>query len=232
MGKATKCTPILSGVKNQDGPAIRALTLSRFVMRLLQSMSAEEFVATYPFLYTPTLPANSTIKADLEYISNHWPDLNYDPWEESCALGHFFNLIITQEALSMGAKLARQLNDPGAADWYELQVSEVKEYLRQFWSEEDEYIKSAVDHQRGVEWKTKNLDSAVLIGVLFSNSLEDDDPYSIGRSQCHTIINNSIRQGNVDVHCPECIFRAKVAHQPGGILALFRSLRRRYLRWQ
>lgn len=149
-------------------------------MHVLQSISAEEFVAKYPFLYTPSLPAKSTIKADLEYISNHWPDLNYDPWEESCALGHFFNLILTREALLIGAKLALYLNDHGAAEWYELQLSEVSDYLEGFWDQEDGYIKSAIDHQRGVEWKTKNLDSAVLISVLFANSSVLDDPYSIG----------------------------------------------------
>src|SRR5271155_853818 len=161
-------------------------------MHLLQSMSAEEFVAIFPFLYNPSLPANSTIKADLEYISNHWPDFNYDTWEESGAMGHFFNLILTKEALATGGRLARHLNDPVAAQWYELQLPEVTEYLERFWYEKDGYIKSSIDHQRGVEWKTKNLDSAVLISVLFANSSRDEDPYSISSPLQLTHVNGSI----------------------------------------
>src|SRR5271155_5845976 len=193
-------------------------------MHLIQSMSAEEFEATYPFLYTPSLPANSTIKADLEYISNHWPDFNYDPWEESGAMGHFFNLILTREALATGGKLARHLNDPGAAEWYEMQLSEVKDYLERFWHEGDGYIKSSIDHQRGVEWKRKNLDSAVLISVLFANSSRDDDPYSISATLQLARVNGSIRPSNVDVCRTECLFRSKVADQPRRVLAMFRSL--------
>jgi GH15 family glucan-1,4-alpha-glucosidase len=187
-------------------------------------MSAEEFVAAYPFLYTPSLPANSTIKADLEYISNHWPDFSYDPWEESGDMGHFFNLVITREALATGGKLARHLNDLGAAEWYELQLSEVTDYLERFWHEGDGYIKSSIDHQRGVEWKTKNLDSAVLISVLFANSSMDEDPYSISAPLYITGANGSIRPRNVHVRCTECLFRSEMADQPWRVLALFRSL--------
>jgi glucoamylase len=160
-------------------------------MHLLKSTSADEFLNSYPFLYAASLPANSTIKADLEYISNHWSDYNYDPWEESYAEGHFFNIIMTREALRVGAKLARQLNDHGAADWYELQVSGMNEFAGRFWHEEDGYIKSCIRHERGVEWKIKHLDSAVLIAVLFGNSSIEDDPYSIGPYPCLATTDNS-----------------------------------------
>lgn len=148
-------------------------------MNLLDTTSVEEFKSTYAYLYEFSLPANSTIKADLEYISNHWTELSYDPWEESYAYGQFFNTIAFREALSLGARLARKLGDDGAADWYDLQLTEVKEFLHDFWDANDGYIKSSIGHQSGVEWKTKNLDTSVLIAVLFANSSTDSDPYSI-----------------------------------------------------
>ena len=155
------------------------MTLSRFAINLLETMSVEEFKSKYSYLYESILPANSTIKADLEYISNHWTGLSYDPWEESYAYGQFFNTIAFREALSIGAKLARRLGDDGAAEWYELQLDEVMEYLDDFWDSNDGYIKSSIGHQSGVEWKKKNLDTSVLIAVLFANSSTDSDPYSL-----------------------------------------------------
>jgi glucoamylase len=163
----------------QDGPALRALTLSRFALHLLETMSVKEFNAEYSHLYESRMPADSVIKADLEYISHHWPDLSYDPWEESYAYGHLFNTMAAREALTLGAQLARKLDDGGAADWYELQLPEINEFLDEFWDPRDGWIKSSIKHERGVEWKTSNLDTAVLIAVLFSNSTDHTDPYPI-----------------------------------------------------
>jgi glucoamylase len=148
-------------------------------MNLLEEISVEEFKSKYAYLYESFLPSNSTIKADLEYISNHWTELSYDPWEESYAYGQFFNTIALREALSIGAKLARKLGDDGAAEWYELQLTEIKGYLDEFWDSNDGYIKSSIGHQHGVEWKKKNLDTSVLIAVLFANSSSASDPYSL-----------------------------------------------------
>ena len=142
-------------------------------------MSVEEFKSEYAYLYESSLPTNSTIKADLEYISNHWMELSYDPWEELYAYGQFFNTIAFREALALGGKLARKLGDDGAADWYELQLTEVGEFLDGFWDSNDGYIKSSIGHQSGVEWKKKNLDTSVLIAVLFANSSIEADPYSL-----------------------------------------------------
>jgi glucoamylase len=163
----------------QDGPALRALTLSRFALHLLETLSVEEFNAEFNHLYEARMPADSVIKADLEYISHHWSDLSYDPWEESYAYGHLFNMMAAREALTLGAQLARKLGDGGAADWYELQLPEINEFLDEFWDRSDGWIKSSIKHQRGVEWKTSQLDTAVLIAVLFSNSTDDTDPYPI-----------------------------------------------------
>jgi hypothetical protein len=223
LGKTSKCTSLAPPVKDQDGPALRALTLSRFAMNLLETMSVEEFTSKYAYLYESFLPPNSTIKADLEYISNHWTELSYDPWEESYAYGQFFNTIAFREALSIGAKLARKLGDDGAAEWYELQLTEVIEYLDDFWDPNDEYIKSSIGHQSGVEWKNKNLDTSVLIAILFANSSSKSDPYSLCTPSFDEA-NTSFRQSNVDVCRIERLFRGNIYYQSRRILTLFRSL--------
>jgi glucoamylase len=112
----------------------------------------------------------SVIKSDLEYISGHWSDLSFDPWEESFAWGHFFNLVAMREGLKYGIQLARRLDDFGAVKWYLSQYDRIQDHLQTFWSVEDGYIKSSIGHVGGVPWKKKNLDSAILIAVLLANS--------------------------------------------------------------
>jgi hypothetical protein len=155
------------------------MTLSRLAFKLLETIAVDQFRSEFAFLYQPYPRNNSTIKADLEYISWHWPELSFDPWEESFAYGHFFNTMAFREALTFGSKLARYLDDEAAATWYDSQLSEVKSFLEDFWDAKDRYIKSTINHKSGVEWKTKNLDTAVLIAVLFANSTVEDDPFSI-----------------------------------------------------
>ena len=142
-------------------------------------MSAQDFKANYSFLYEAALPAESTIKADLEYITYHWADLSYDPWEESNGYGQFFNTISFREALQYGHELANALGDSGADDWYQLHLSEVNNFLEDFWDAKAGYIKSTIGHQNGVEWKKKHLDSSVLIAVLLASRTAPDDPYSL-----------------------------------------------------
>ena len=142
-------------------------------------MSVEDFKSKYSFLYDSVLPPNSTVKNDLEYVSNHWTEYSYDPWEECYGSGQFFNSIAFREALSSGAKLAEKLGDKGAAEWYRLQLSDVDEFLESFWDPEVGYIRSTVGHSGGVEWKIKHLDSSILVAVVFANSSSPDDPYSI-----------------------------------------------------
>ena len=143
-------------------------------------MSAEDFKSTYPYLYDPNLSGNSVIKADLEYISHYWHELSFDPWEESYAYGHFFNLVAMREALVAGIALSRKLDDPLAADWYQTHVDEMNNHLQEFWSTEDRFIKSTLGHERGVEWKTKNLDTAVITASLLANSTPSGDISSLG----------------------------------------------------
>ena len=180
MGTTPECTGFFHCTAHfKDGPALRAMTLSRFALHLLDSISVQEFKRDYSLLYEAGMAANSTIKADLEYTSHHWNDRSYDLWEEAYASGQFFNTMAFREALTLGAQLARKLDDAEAAELYELQLSEINEFLHNFWDAKDGWIKSTIKHERGVEWKIKHLDASVLIAVMFSNSTDENYPYSI-----------------------------------------------------
>jgi glucoamylase len=149
-----------------DGPALRASVLSRWAMSLLDR-GEEDFVRAW--LYNPELPANTVIKADLEYVSYRWQTPCFDLWEELKA-DHFYTRIAQWRALTDGAQLATRLGDTGAAAWYASQASLVRASLDSFWNPKKGQIDASLHYQEGVDYKNSGLDIAVILGVLHSSS--------------------------------------------------------------
>jgi glucoamylase len=160
------------GRPQNDGPAIRAYMLTRYANWLLDQ-GKEEFVKTW--LYSARLPANTVIKADLEYISHKWRNANFDLWEETKG-DHFYTHMVQRRALFEGARLALRLNDEWAADWYSKQASEIEKELEKYWSTRKKQINSTRNRVDGVDYKHSNLDMAVILGVLHG---EQDRTFSI-----------------------------------------------------
>jgi glucoamylase len=156
------------GRPQNDGPALRASAL----IRLLKLAVSENWVGVSDLkndLYRAELPARSLVKADLEFVSHHWMDLNFDLWEEVYG-SHFYSLMAQRKALADGIEIAKSFADFGAADYYRRQMNLVNAELEKFWNENDQMI-SATRFSSN-PGKT-NLDSAVILAVLHSNLVED-----------------------------------------------------------
>lgn len=151
------------GRPQNDGPALRALTLIRYA-RLLIKEGKKDFVTKE--LYDSRLPAETVIKADLEFVAHHWRLKCIDIWEEIWG-HHFFTRSAQLASLREGAKLAMELNDAGAAEFYEKQADELEAELKKHWSPERGYYLATVDSNAGPDHqKPTELDTAVLIGAL------------------------------------------------------------------
>lgn len=154
------------GRPQSDGPALRALTLMEFAMQLL-SQGQGDYVKEK--LYDGKLPTRSVIKLDLEYISHHWELPSFDIWEE--ALGdHFYTRIVQARALQIGADFAEKLGDLGASGWYRLQASKIEEVINEHWMPHVGYFAATRNRIGGIDYKSSELDSSVLLGVLQSHS--------------------------------------------------------------
>lgn len=149
------------GRPQNDGPALRAITLIRFARDLL-SDGKWDFVRS---LYDSKIPTASLIKADLEYVSYHWRDSSYDLWEEVRGK-HFYTKIVQRRALLSGADLADQLGDFGAASWYRNQAAQLSGEIDWHWDDFHGYIVETLDRVGGRSDKYSNLDSGVILGVL------------------------------------------------------------------
>lgn len=157
-------TPFLGpwGRPQNDGPALRAIVLVQWAKKLLDQ-GKFEFVKKH--LYSGVLPANTVIKADLEFISWHWADPCFDLWEEVKA-HHFYTKMVQRKALILGAELARRLNDPRAADWYEKQARIVEKSILEHIPAQQDWILPSLNWTEGLNYKSSNLDISVILGIL------------------------------------------------------------------
>jgi glucoamylase len=154
------------GRPQNDGPALRAITATHLAFILLQE-GQTDYVRKV--LYDSTLPTNSLIKADLEYVAYHWKDTSFDLWEEVRA-DHFYTRMVQRRALIQGAQLAHILGDSGAATFYSQQAALISQDLGRFWRADLQSFVPSLNWQEGVNYKNSGIDIAVLLGVLHGDA--------------------------------------------------------------
>ncbi|MGE0616714.1 MAG: glycoside hydrolase family 15 protein [Bacteriovoracia bacterium] len=150
------------GRPQNDGPALRALTLIRTADRLL-ALGRRDQVAKY--LYDGRLPTQSVIKTDLEFVAHHWSDPCFDLWEEVKG-DHYYTRLVQLTALRSGARLAYDMNDRGAASFYDQQAQRVEASLSEFWQAEKGFLGATLRRVEGVDYKSSNLDLSVVLAHL------------------------------------------------------------------
>lgn len=152
------------GRPQNDGPALRAITLVTFAQALIKQKETD-YINSH--LYHPSLDFSTmgVIKRDLEYIAHHWQEPNFDLWEEVYGQ-HFFTLSVQMEALIQGAELATKLNDVQASEFYQLQAEAIKKRLNDFVDKDEKLIHASLLPHPGPQ-KDEQLDSAILLAVLY-----------------------------------------------------------------
>ena len=153
------------GRPQNDGPALRALTLIRFAHTLIEN---NEINYVHAHLYGGGLDpiTMGAIKMDLEYTAHHWQEENFDLWEEIYG-HHFFTRMAQRKALLEGATLARLLNEDSSATFYENQALLIEEQLQHHVN--NKLIQATLPPHAGPQ-KTDELDSAVILAVLLANT--------------------------------------------------------------
>lgn len=164
------------GRPQNDGPAIRALSLMKWRDNLLFRGSP---LAENPELYASSLPANSAIKRDLEYVAHLFYKTepngkgrlleiwerpgDFDVWEEVRG-HHFFTELFQMYALRKGAELSESVGDH-AQDFYNMVADKIESELNYHWDDNRGFIESTIYRDDGIDYKS-GLDSAVIIAVL------------------------------------------------------------------
>ncbi|KAJ3163314.1 glycoside hydrolase 15 protein [Geranomyces variabilis] len=153
------------GRPQNDGPALRALTMIQFAEEYLARGGDEKLLRE--LLY----PAHARwgIKPDLAYVSSPTLGLGlgFDLWEEVKG-HHFYTRMVQHAALVAGQRFAATMGDDDS--WYWADVERARQHLEaalpNHWSRGNGHIIETLNWAGGVDYKVTNLDAATLLAVL------------------------------------------------------------------
>lgn len=145
-----------------DGPALRAATMMRFVAYLNSQGRAQDTARITPILIN-----------DLNYTANHWDEGSFDLWEE--VLGrHFYTLLAQWKALTVAVNAGLPVPPAVVGKWLENRDL-IKDYLvKNFLRPDLNLILPTVGWQGGWQHKHSNLDISVILAFLHSTEDGDD----------------------------------------------------------
>ncbi len=150
------------GRPQNDGPALRAIALIQLADVWFKA-GKENWVRNK--LYDGRWPTQTVIKADLEFVADHWRETCFDLWEEVKGV-HFYSRMAQRRALIDGAWLADRLDDGGAAKYYRAQAALIETELLRHWDPSKGVLVPTIDRDAGIDYKFEGLDASVIIGAL------------------------------------------------------------------
>jgi glucoamylase len=150
------------GRPQNDGPALRAITLCRWAQLLLDENSNDSIVQN---------EIKPVLLDDLAYVRQHWPDKCTDLWEEVRGK-HFYTQMVQRRALLDGAKLLDHIGETSLANDCRGQVPPLEASLAQYFDGNRNYILATLDAAGNGHGKTSQLDAAVVLATLHGETVE------------------------------------------------------------
>lgn len=150
------------GRPQNDGPALRALSLIHFAKILINEGHLDLVKDRF---YSLKLHRGGVIKRDLEFVSHQWRAPSFDLWEEVKG-DHFYTRMVQRRALLEGADFANTMGDRGAAQWYIQQAREIEQDLQNFWDPSRGHFLTTRHWAGGMDYKNSQLDTAFVLGLL------------------------------------------------------------------
>ena len=150
------------GRPQTDGPALSALTFLHFLE------IEQKYAAARPFDSDTIRVMKEALAANLEYTAHHWRDAGFDLWEEVKGQ-HFYNGLAQRRALLSGAQWMQQNGESGTADFYRREAKALTAQLQHFWDANRGYLISTLERIHGLDYKSSNLDTAVVLAALHAD---------------------------------------------------------------
>ena len=151
------------GRVQNDGPAMRSLTLIRYLRS--SGRSTDWYSSNF----------DSLIKMDCEYVAKKVNSPCIDLWEENYGM-HFYNAVAYDKSLEACGKIATSSGDIGAADYYlkQRQISQqnIKKHMN------GDYIIQTYNPIGGSLKKASNMDIAAVLAIIHTDVNPDDVVYA------------------------------------------------------
>lgn len=146
-----------------DGPALRALTVMRWLRRT-ETTLAEEVRAD----------ASTLLRGDLAFTAARWSDNSFDIWEEEEG-HHYYTLRVQAAALADGADWLDGAGEAERAEEYRQTAATILGRLDTFWLPDEGFYRSRI--LPAGPRSTKERDIAVVLSTIHSR----------GRSPTHSV---------------------------------------------
>jgi glucoamylase len=151
------------GRPQYDGPALRALTLLRF----LESLADRPLSRRENSLKERSL---NVVRTDLEYVIKTWRLPCFDLWEELRGL-HFYTQSVQFSSLKNGSLYFSKIREIKLSERLALESESVRAQLEKYWDPGKKYILASLEHEErpGMpNYKDENLDTSVILAALHS----------------------------------------------------------------
>ena len=158
------------GRPQNDGPALRALTL----LRWMPNTSLDADLQTI---------CDGLLREDLRFTRNHWREPCYDIWEEERGL-HYYTLRVGAQALDEGADWLASRGEPREAQYCRTDAEAILERLDGYWLADHGYYRSRV-LETG-QASAKELDIAVILAALQAG--DDRATHSVRDPRIHATL--------------------------------------------
>ncbi len=153
-----------------DGPALRALTLLRWMRGASLDAPLQAMCA-------------GLLRADLRFARSHWRLPCYDIWEEERGL-HYFTLRVAAQALEEGAGWLDERAEPAEARGCRAESRAILAALDGYWRSDRGYFRSRVLDSG--EPAAKELDIAVILAAL--QACDDEAAHSARDARIHATL--------------------------------------------
>ena len=158
------------GRPQNDGPALRALTILRWMRAAALDRELQDACA-------------GLLREDLRFTRRHWREPCFDIWEEERGV-HYFTLSVGAQALEDGADWLAARGEAEEARGCRTDARAIRETLDGYWLETQGYYRSRV--LESGERSAKELDIAVILAALHGS--DDRGTHSVCDPRVHATL--------------------------------------------
>ena len=153
------------GRPQNDGPALRAMVLIRFLHLLESKNPSDPYIAR---IFDTAETSNSAVRMDLLYLLKYYKEKSFDLWEEIKA-DNFYTRMVQHKAFNEAEQLALSRGAKDLAKQYAHAKENIAVSIFQHFDLKGERIYENIRRVEGIHYKYSGLDTATVLALNHTN---------------------------------------------------------------